>query len=67
MSTIPFITMTPNVGVIPSSDSCEETCRETMNGLPLINRSNMCVCFIPPKNEEEWQAFQSTILDSFQR
>lgn len=62
MSDIPFITMTPNVGKIASSELCKTTCKDTMNGLPLINRSDMCVCFIPPKEEGDLSKTLSTII-----
>ena len=62
MSSIPFISMIPNIGEIPSQEDCQETCLNTLNGVPLINQKNLCICFVPPKSPDNNKMVQQVIM-----
>jgi hypothetical protein len=59
--------MLPNLGLIESQEKCETTCETVANGKTLINKENLCVCFVPP-NKQGWEStienIRSTLLSN---
>ena len=65
---IPFVTMVPNLGLVESQEQCDKTCKRVIGGVPLINKENMCVCFVPP-DKEGWEntveRIRATMLSNY--
>lgn len=64
---IPFITMLPNLGMVESQEKCATTCEDVVNGKTLINKENLCVCFVPPNKqglEGTIKQIRSTLLSN---